>query len=39
MAALCALIEPNPDEGRALFKELEQEHERVLVALDAEERV
>jgi CheY-like chemotaxis protein len=36
MGALCASLEPNPDNARALFKQLQAEHELVLEALRAE---
>jgi HPt (histidine-containing phosphotransfer) domain-containing protein len=36
MGALCASLEPNPDNARAIFKELEAEHLVVLEALEQE---
>jgi HPt (histidine-containing phosphotransfer) domain-containing protein len=36
MGALCASLEPSPDEAQKLFKELEAEHQIVLRALAAE---
>jgi hypothetical protein len=36
MGAICASLEPNPDDARTLFKELQAEHVLVLEALEAE---
>lgn len=37
MAGVCAQLEPNPDDAHSLLGRLDQEHERVLGALDLEE--